>query len=169
MTAIAPNTDRKMLTRRTIIAAVACAAFASPACAADPSPRAFVTAIYDAYKGKNGNGIMLDSERTIRRYFEPSLAALISKDQKDAARHNDAPKLDGDPFVDAQDWDIATVDIAVSDAAPDKARATVSFSNANKPTTIVLDLVKIKNEWRISDITWQREGEKSTLRNLFSQ
>ena len=157
---------------RTIVLAAAVAvltacssAIAAPAAA--PDARAFVAAIYDTYIGKNGNGIALDSASALRRYFEPSLAALIGKDQKNAARHHDAPTLDGDPFVDAQDWDIAAYDIAIKDTAPDKTSATVTFQNANKPTTVVLDLVKLKNDWRISDVTWQHDGKPETLRGLF--
>ena len=99
----------------------------TPAVAAEASATAFVTRIYDAYKGENSKGILIDTDAAIRRYFEPSLAALISKDQKDAARRHDVPALDGDPFVDAQDWDISAVDIAVREASPDKAVATVGF------------------------------------------
>src|ERR1700689_1283423 len=144
-----------MLSRRTIILGAVCMAVAKPALAADPGAAAFVTAIYAAYKGKNANGIRLDTEANIRRYFEPSLAALMIKDQKAAARRHDAPNLDGDPFVDAQDWDIAAVDIAVTDTANNAARATATFKNGDTPATVVLDLVKINDNWRISDITWQ--------------
>ena len=157
-----------MLTRRNIMLGAACATIAAPATAADASARAFVTAIYDAYKGKNGNGVPLDTDRAVQRYFEPSLAALIIKDQKDAARRDEAPVLDTDPFVDASDWDIDAVEIAVSDTAPGKASATISFNNRDKPTTVVLDLVKINNDWKISDITWKRAGETKTLRGLFA-
>lgn len=157
-----------MLTRRNIMLGAAGAVIAAPALAADAAAQAFVAAIYNAYKGKNGNGVSLDGERIIRRYFEPALAALIIKDQKDAARHDETPKLDGDPFVDAQDWEIAAFDIAVKDTAPGKANATVNFTNAGKPTTVVLDLVKIKNDWKISDIAWQRDGKTETLRGLFA-
>jgi hypothetical protein len=162
-----------MVTRRDIfiIAActlgILCGVIARPAAAADPSVTAFVTKIYDSYKGKNGNGVPLENTATIQRYFEPSLAAMIIKDQKDAARRKDAPTLDGDPFVDAQDWDIAAFDIAVTDEAPGKAVATVSFKNGDQPTKIVLNLVTVKNEWRIADITWQHDGKPETLRGLY--
>ena len=73
---------------------------ARPALAPDPAATAFVTAIYAAYKGKNAKGIRIDTKANIRRYFEPTLAALIIKDQKDAARRHDTPNLDGDPFVE---------------------------------------------------------------------
>jgi hypothetical protein len=139
-----------------------------PAVAAQASATAFVTRIYDAYKGENSKGISIDTDAAIRRYFEPSLAALISKDHKDAARRHDAPTLDGDPFIDAQDWDISAVDIAVHDPSPDKAVATVSFKNIDHATTVVLDLTRIKSDWRIANITWQREGgRKETLRGLY--
>ena len=156
-----------MLSRRTLILGAACMAVAKPAFAADPAAIAFVTAIYNAYKGKNAKGIRLDTEANIRRYFEPSLAALMIKDQKDAARRHDVPNLDGDPFVDAQDWDIAAFDIAVTDTVNNAASATVKFRNSDTPTVVVLDLVKTSNDWRVSDVTWQHEGKKETLRGLY--
>jgi uncharacterized protein DUF3828 len=140
----------------------------APAAAADASATAFVTKIYDAYKGQNSKGILIGTEAVLRRYFVPSLAALISKDQTAAARRHEVPTLDGDPFIDAQDWDISAVNVEERDVSPDKAVATVGFKNIDRPTTIVLDLVKAKSGWRIADITWQREsGEKETLRGLF--
>jgi hypothetical protein len=157
-----------MLTRRIMILGAAGAAIARPALAADPSATAFVTDIYSAYKGKDAKGILLDKAATIRRYFEPSLAALMVKDTRNAARKGDVPSLDGDPFIDAQDWDIAGFDIAVSDSGPGKASATVKFVNLGKPDTVVLDLVKVGADWRIHDITWQRDGKSDTLRALYA-
>jgi FlaG/FlaF family flagellin (archaellin) len=159
-----------MLTRRSLLVATAwTAAVGVSALAADTSAQAFVEAIYATYKGKDGNGVTLDSEKTIRRYFEPSLAALMVKDQKDAAKRNDTPTLDGDPFIDAQDWDIEAVNITITDIDPGKAQATVNFKNRETPTTIVLDLVKIKSDWRIADITWQHDGKPETLRGLYKR
>jgi hypothetical protein len=160
-----------MMNRRKIVVLGVLGAAVAISCAraADASARAFIAAIYDAYKGKNGNGISLDSDATIRRYFEPGLAALIIKDRKDAAGRGEAPVLSGDPFVDSGDWDIQAFDIAVQDVAPSKASGTVEFQNFDKPETVVLDLVKLKEGWRIADITWQRDGETETLRGLFTQ
>jgi len=137
--------------------------------AANASALSFVAPIYEAYKGKNAKGISLDGEAAIRRYFEPSLAALIIKDRKSAERRKEVPALDGDPFVDAQDWEIADVSIEIADKAPDKASATVSFRNAGTPSTVVLDLVTVKNDWRIADIVWQHDGKPETLRGLFGR
>lgn len=138
-----------------------------PAPAGDAGATAFVTKIYDAYKGKESQGILLDKEAQIRRYFDPSLAALIIKDRNDAAKRGDVPTLDGDPFVDAQDFEISDVNIAVSDVPPDKAVATVNFKNINEPAKVVLNLVKVKNDWRIADILYTHDGKAETLRGLF--
>jgi len=140
---------------------------AAPAVAGDAAATAFVTKLYDAYKGKNSKGITMDGEANLRRWFEPSLAALILKDQKAAARRHEVPTLDGDPFVDAQDWEITTFDISVDDAAPGKAVATVSFMNIDMPKKLSLNLVKVKNDWRIADIITERDGAKESLRGLF--
>jgi len=106
-------------------------------------------------------------ERTIRRYFEPTLATLMAKDQQAAAKRNEVGLLDFDPFLDAQDWDVTAFDIVVSDAAVGKAKATVKFVNEGQARAIVLDLVQVKNAWRIYDVTWQRDGKAETLRSIF--
>ncbi len=158
-----------MLSRRHLLLGVASAALTAPASAADTSARNFVAAIYATYKGKNTKGIILDNARTIRHYFEPSLAALMIKDQDEAAKRGEVGALDGDPFIDAQDWEIAAFDIAVEETMPGKARATVKFTNVGTPKTVVLDLVKLKNGWRIGEITWRRKDKNETLREIFGQ
>jgi len=163
----APQKPALVLRRRDIVLVMAWVTLVTRATAADVSAGAFVTAIYDAYIGKNGNGIALDSEQKIQHYFEPSLAALILQDQREAARHQEVGTLDFDPFVDAQDWDIAAFNVAMNEKGSDKASATVQFNNFGKPQTIVLDLVKIKNEWKITDITWTPHENPNTLRALY--
>lgn len=156
-----------MPTRRAVILAAACVTIASPALAAEPSPRDFVTAIYDAYRGKDAHGTPLDDDAAIHRYFEPKLAAAMIKDRRAAKRRQEVGTLDFDPFVDAQDWEIASFDIAVNDTGAGKAIATIKFANAGSNSTVVLDLVKTKNEWKISNITWTPHETPNTLRGLY--
>jgi hypothetical protein len=157
-----------MLTRRSLTLGAACAALAAAAAfGADASPTAFITAIYNSYKGKDAKGTPLDNERTIRRYFEPKLAAAMAKDQKTSARRNEVGKLDFDPFLDAQDWEVDTFDIAVGNAAAGKAQAIVKFVNQGEPMTVTLDLVQANNAWRIYDIAWLHDGKTETLRKIF--
>ncbi len=160
-----------MPTRRTLLIAACLFVMpwgaAAPAGAADAAATAFVTKIFDAYKGKDAKGVTTGTEADLRRYFEPSLVALIVKDQKAAARRQEVPTLDGDPFVDAQEWEIAAFDIAVTDVPPDKAVATVEYKNFDVPVKVVLNLVKIKNDWRIADIVSTQQGRTQSLRGLF--
>ena len=155
-----------MITRRNFAFATALtlACTSAGAAVADAAAKAFLEKIYAAYKGKNSKGIPLDSDALLRFYFEPKLAALMIKDRKDAQKRDDVPALDGDPFVAGQDWEIGPVDIVVRDLAPDKASATVKFSNLKMPTTVVYDLVKLAVGWRIADITWDTND---TLRGLY--
>lgn len=155
-----------MPTRREFIAGAACA-ISDPALAAEPSARDFVTAIYDAYKGKDAKGRPLDGDAAIRRYFEPKLAGAMIKDRRAASRRREVGTLDFDPFVDAQDWEIASFDIAVNDTGPGKAAATVKFANSGSNSIVVLDLINIKGDWKISNITWTPHEKPNTLRGLY--
>jgi len=148
---------------------IALAALGSPLAAADSSAHDFVAAIYDAYVSKERNGVVLGSDAKVRRYFEPSLAALILKDRKQAARRGEVGVLDFDPFVDAQDWEISDLAIAVEDAGPAKARASVKFKNVDKPSVVALELIRIGNAWKISNVTWQPHEQPNNLRALFAK
>jgi len=129
---------------------------------ADPAAQAFVEAIYKQYRNSDAPGVDTGSDDSLKRYFEPGLAALLLKDVEEANRKDEVPKLDGDPFVDAQDWRITDVKIALADTAKDRILATVNFNNFKQPKTVKLDLIKIGGAWKIYDIVWP-EG---TLRKL---
>ena len=90
------------------------------------------------------------------------------KDQKIAAKRGEVGLLDFDPFIDAQDWEISNIDILVDDGAPGNATVTVKFTNFDKAATVRLDLVKIKNDWRIADITWLRDSKQDNLRKIYA-
>jgi hypothetical protein len=165
-----------LLIRCSILLAAACSvaawvstsrfATAGPAPADDASARAFVSAIYDSYTGDR-QGVLIDSGPKLRRYFEPALAQAMNKDQQNAAKHHDVGELEADPFIDAQDWEIKQFVVGIEDAAPGKVSATVNFVNFDKQKKIVLELVAIKNDWRIFDIIWSRDGKPESLRALF--
>jgi Protein of unknown function (DUF3828) len=135
--------------------------------AAESSARDFLTGIYAAYKGNSdkSRGIPLTDDAAIRRYFEPQIAALMIKDMEAARKRQELPLLDGDPFIDAQDWDIGASDISVRDTGAGKAAGTVAFKNFGAPVTIGLELVKLKDGWRIADIPWGEE--RGSLKGLY--
>ena len=138
------------------------------AAAPPQSADAFLHGIYAHYQGDDrttGKGIFLDKPSDIRRYFASDLAAMMIADDNAAAKKGDVPNLDGDPFVDAQDWDIKDIAIRIDSETGDRAKATVTFLNFKKPDTVHLDLVHTPEGWRISDIVW-KEG---SLRGLYKK
>lgn len=154
--------------RGALAAVVLAGAFvATNAFAADQTAEAFVNGIYSHYTGKNTKGVMIDTHKQLAKYFEPSLVALIEKDEAAAAKAGDVPSLDGDPFIDAQDWEIKSFDIKVDHQGDDKAMATVKFKNTDEPKLIKVDLVRLKDGWKISDIVWN--GDEGTLRGLYTK
>jgi hypothetical protein len=157
-----------MIGRREFITGLMLAPLLADAAHADPAAKAFLEKIYAAYKGKNSKGVLLDSDAKLRFYFEPTLAALMIKDEAAARKRGDVPTLDGDPFVSGQDWEIGPVEITVQDLAPDRASATAKFANFKMPTTVVYDLVKLKDGWHIADITWpENPNDARTLRGMY--
>jgi hypothetical protein len=131
--------------------------------AADPAAIAFLESIYRTYGNPNSPGTRIHSKAALDRYFTPELAARIDKDAKAAKRKDEPPALDGDPFIDAQDWDIKGLKITVSERDTDKASAVVSFANFGEERKVSLELAKTAAGWRIDDIHW-REG---SLRGLY--
>lgn len=157
-----------MLSRRLFVAGLSALPFAGRATAAEPFAHAFVAGIYAAYNGKDSKGIALDTPGKVARYFTPSLAKLINDDSAAAAKRHDVGALEGDPFIDAQDWEIGNVTIDVKEDVKGigaKAVATVKFKNFTDDKTVVLDLVKLAEGWRIDEIRMP----SGSLRALFKK
>ena len=155
-----------MILRRGFVFALLLVATMGAAFAVEQSAQDFLAGIYANYKGKDAKGITYGrrgSETT--RYFTPSLARLIDADLKAAAKRGDVPELDGDPFVNAQDWDIDAFAIEAKDLGPGKAVGTVTFKNQGKDETVTVDLLKTKAGWRIDDLS----GPRRSLRAMFKK
>ena len=154
-----------MISRRGFVFALLPGAMTGTAFAAGQSAQNFLNGIYAAYKGKNSKGIPLDNHAAYARYFTPVLARLIEDDAAAAAKAGEVPSLDGDPFIDAQDWQINSFTIAVKDTGPDKALGTVKFKNQKENVAVELDLVKLKDGWRIDEI----RTKTGSLRDLLKK
>jgi hypothetical protein len=144
-----------------IVAFLTAAASAAPA--ASETPQAFLDAIYKTYLGEDSKGVILDKPAVIRRYFLAPLAAAMIKDNAAAAKRGEVPTLDGDPFINGQDWEISDLAIKIEMKPPDKAAGTATFDNSGTRMTVTYDLVKTAGGWRIADIG---SGKKS-LRALY--
>jgi hypothetical protein len=129
--------------------------------AQEQTPLQFLQSIYDPYyKTANFKG---QSYWEVDRFFAPDLARAIDKDFAEAKKRKEVPTLDGDPFVDAQDWKIESVVYAVTMIKDGKAAGAVAVVNLGEPKGIVLNLVKTPAGWRISDIV----TANGSLRALF--
>jgi hypothetical protein len=153
-----------MQTRRCILIGMVLglvAAAPHDAAFAEPTAKEFLSAIYGAYVGKDAKGMPLDQPAT-NRLFTPELLKLIESDAKRAAKRREVPNLDGDPFVDAQEWEISAFSVDLQEGGPGKAKAVVKFKNFDKDTAVALDLVQVKGAWRIDEIV----GPSGSLRAL---
>lgn len=157
---------RRGVARLFLVATLAAASLstATGSSAAADDPQAFVAAIYERY-ADGGDGLPLDSAQAVRALFEPRLADMIIADGEEAAATGDVPRIDGDVFVDAQDWDITELRVSAEAVTLDRAEAHVEFLNFGEPKRIDLQLVHGEDGgWRIRDILWA----ESSLRGLYT-
>jgi hypothetical protein len=112
------------------------------------SAQGFLQSIYDPYLQDGYKG---QPYWQVDRFFAPELARVIEADMREAKRRGEVPTLDGDPFLDAQDWDVENLAITVKADGP-KATGEVAFDNLGKRVGIVVDLVQTRAGWRIADI-----------------
>ncbi len=147
--------------RRRATLALALLALPVAVAAQEQSPLDFVKAIYEPYKQATFKGQPYDQPQ---RFFAPDLAAAIERDFAAAKKRDEVPALDGDPFLDAQDWKVEAISYAVEQSADKtKAVASVAFVSIGEPRGAVLSLVKTPQGWRISDIV----AASGSLRALY--
>lgn len=115
---------------------------------AQATAQAFVENLYQPYLAKGFQG---QPYGNVARFFVPALAEAIDRDNRETRRRNEVPTLNGDPFIDAQDWEISKLSIDVTTDS-DTATARVSFQNFDDAKRILLELVRTPAGWRIADI-----------------
>lgn len=147
--------------RRTAIAAPAALLCALPpgARAQQPTAQAFLQAIYEPYLKAGFKG---QPYTDAARFFAPDLARAMSRDMQAAKLRGQPPILDGDPFIDAQDWQVSNLVVRVSGTG-DSATGVVSFTNLGKPKRLAIDLARTDAGWRVADIA----GSSGSLRALY--
>ena len=159
------QTGRSSVRRRRAIAAGAAALLWAPMSSAQgpQTPKEFLKSIYDPYfyiKDYKGQRYWEHPER----FFAPDLTQAIERDFREAKKRDEVPTLDGDPFLDAQDWKVAELGYSVQmNGAGTKAAGAVTFLNFDEPKGLAISLVKTPQGWRISDIV----GVNGSLRALF--
>ncbi len=124
-----------------------------------PSAEAFLRDLYAPYLTGANKG---QNYGDLERFFAPDLARLMDAEARDAQRRNEVPRLNGDPFVDGQEWDVKNFTLTVRTDGP-IATAIVAFDNYGKAKRITFELVLTPAGWRISDIN----APSGSLRALY--
>lgn len=137
------------LRRRLVMGVGLVAALSSPdAPAQAATAQAFIENLYRPYLAKGFQGQPYDQTS---RFFVPALAQAMDSDYRKARSRNEVPTLNGDPFIDAQDWDISNLSIDVATSG-DTATARVAFQNFGEARRILLELARTPVGWRIAEI-----------------
>ena len=94
-------------------------------------------------------GDVTADDAAIAKYLAPDLAALIKANydnpDPDAA-------LDYDPLVQAQDFEDVKTKFTVKSETPAAATIEVAIDNLDASTTVMLDLVKIGDGWKLANV-----------------
>ncbi len=112
---------------------------------ADPSE--VVEALYDAYSSERAaEWRRWDAEQL----YSTQLKALFLKDQEEAG--GEIGRIDFDPWINGQDYEIKDVVIGDPVIAGDRATVPVEFKNFDQPQKATLTLVKEGARWMVDDI-----------------
>lgn len=153
------------LARHALAALAGLLLVASAAFGQAPGPDSIVRLLYQHYID-TPEGLVFSFDYTdptvASNYLEPSLARIIVADAR-----NDPPRLDFDPFVGGQDFEIKSVDLETRVLAKDRAEVVAHFKNFDEEETRIFTVVATKRGWRIYDVRGA-EGEQS-LRELLTE
>jgi len=143
-----------------------CLQLATAAAAPLNSPEALVRAIYANHQPWNNREIDIDSPVALSNYFDDELTDLFAQMWARQARSHDVCGLDGDPFLDAQDYDedlkpelrIRTL----STRTPVVVEATFRlFNNSTERRTLRYYLRKTGHGWKVTDIIYSGQPDHS--------
>jgi len=126
---------------------------ATPALAQDFSdPEAVVEALYAGY------GPAYDYPPDQSPLMSERLNGLYEKDAKEA--DGEIGRIDFDPFINGQDYQLDKLDIGEPYYAGGKAVVRVSFENMGTPNEVGVLLAKEGDGWKIDDV-WNADDEYS--------
>lgn len=106
-------------------------------------PRALVEALYSVYRTN-------DFPEDDRAYYSESLKALFAAD--DARANGEVGAINGDPFINAQDWDEVTYSVGEPVTTERGVAIVVQFTNFGTPHTAVIYLIEEEDGWKVDDI-----------------
>jgi hypothetical protein len=139
----------------------------------DASPEELLQRIYGPYLAPGEPTSPIDDDRaTLEKTFDDPLVELLLADFACQRREEGICGLDGDPFLDAQDWQLDSLVIkrlmtSLPQPGPQTAVVGVTFNNFGHATAVEYVLVRLDRGWRIHDISYPPGGaDHPSLRGL---
>jgi hypothetical protein len=129
--------------------------------AADNSPAGVVQALYQAAMA-NTDGFSPKSVHAVKAWVAPELYARLRKKANEPTPKGDAPDIDGDVFLDAQDLPTRfEVGSAAIDGDKAKVDVTLTWSSETRHYTVLL--AQIGGAWRVTNIDFGKDGKLTDL------
>lgn len=133
--------------RQLALSLLALASTIAPAVAYD-TPKALLEALYSPYfKGDSFDWDNWDEAQFRSRHLEE----LYDRDAKEA--DGEMGRLDFDPFIDGQEYDISDFVIGEPAISGDAATVEVTFKNFDLAEDLTFALVKEPDGWKVDDVT----------------
>ncbi|TCT05647.1 hypothetical protein [Aquabacter spiritensis] len=139
-------------------------AAAGPAVASAPAADAMLRTIYQRYVETAPDAspdVDYTSPKGARAMFDPALAKLMVAEGK-----RQELRLDFDPFIDGQDYEIKAVEYETRPVSATQATVIARFQNFDEKKEVVYKMVLTPAGWRIADISWG--PDRDTLVKLLS-
>ena len=147
--------------RRLFIAVAAIAATIFPAFAYD-TPAELLKALYTPYTTDNFDWDKWDESKLRSK----ALNDLFAADLKEA--NGDVGRLDFDPYIDGQDYQVTDLKIGDATVTGDTAKAEVTFKNFDSAEDLTFTLVKEADGWKIDDVSSSNKDYPYDLKDIMS-
>lgn len=110
-------------------------------------PRSVAEALYSPY----GDPEFLWRTWDESQFFSTGLNALYARDRADSEAQQTVGRLDFDPFINGQDFDVTDLAFGPAEITGDTATVAVSFANFEQPQTVTLAFVREDGRWKVDD------------------
>lgn len=110
-------------------------------------PRSVAEALYSPY----GDPEFLWRTWDESQFFSSGLNALYARDRADSEAQQAVGRLDFDPFINGQDFDVTGLEFGAPQISGDTATVAVSFANFEQPQTVMLSFVREEGRWKVDD------------------
>lgn len=111
-------------------------------------PRKVVEALYTPYRGAYNDFNWRRWDET--QLYSSGLNALFEADRVEA--NGEIGRIDFDPWINGQDYDIKALEIGDAEISGDKATVAVDFTNFDSEQNAWVTLVLDDGKWKVDDI-----------------